>query len=126
MGKTKAPIIRYPLSGSGPVIGFILWMTEQALITWFGDWWPQIPWGWLTLIALGFCLGQLFADWFNKNSWLRQKYEHSRRFFDVDGCRVVPDVDGGKTHLKVICRIRFVCRVEHADLVISSGLLRKM
>ena len=94
-------------------------MAEQHFSVLVGVWWTKIPWGWLTLILASFFVGQLLADWVNKNSWLRQKIEHHRRIFEIEQMwtpRIIIDEAG---YIGAKARLRFVKSVENVTILVQ-------
>jgi hypothetical protein len=119
MDSNRKTFIRYFIPGGVSLVSPISWMAEKYFSDLFGDWWSQIPWGWLTLVSASFVAGNLLADWMNKNSLLRQKYEHWQRIFDVDQIWTPSLVIEDASYIGAKVRLRLAKSVQNAAILVQ-------
>ena len=68
------------------IVPLFMWFAEQFLSS--QDWWPELPWGNLTVGFVVFSLGFLMRDQWTHHPWISVLFKSSRAGFTVDAAFV--------------------------------------
>jgi hypothetical protein len=101
------PYGRFSFSGVGVLATFVVWLMEQHLTNWFGDVWSTIPFLWLAAVFLALLVGQVWADWTNDRSALKQWWYRRLAIFDLIDVWTPSEVKDGDELIHIKAKIRF-------------------
>lgn len=98
------------------ILHTVRWMLEQYFSG--APEWQELPWGWLTGMALAFWAGLVVQDLYNQESWIWHNLCEFRKVFVVESVVPAHKLENNQEWLRLTANIRFVKRCKSAKLII--------